>query len=441
MTTQTSLLLRTATDDGGLSVTKSFDVQVADRAGATITGSAYGDIISGTQSASRQPRATAEADIVNTGAGNDTVYALAGNDRIDGGTGNDTLFGDAGGDWLRGGAGADRLEGGAGNDTFLLTGTEGLGDVMRGGEGADTVQVTGAPAVTLSQFDAGAASIEGWQGNGAGILGTTGADTLNLGGLQSLSGVSYIDTGAGNDTIRGSYAADDLRGGAGNDTLYGNAGNDRLTGGAGADMLDGGAGNDTFLFGWGDAMSDSLQGGAGYDTAQVAGTSSVTLGQFNVAAASLEAWHGNGQGVLGTSADNILDFGNMLEVTGLSYVDAGAGNDRLVGSAGIDDLRGGLGNDTLFGGAGDDVLRGGAGNDLFAFAGDFGNDRITDFQAGATQGDAVSITDSPFASLDDLLGAARQVGGDVVIDVEGMGTLTLENVELDNLHENNFQIS
>ena len=50
------------------------------------------------------------------------------------------------------------------------------------------------------------------------------------------------------------------------------------------------------------------------------------------------------------------------------------------------------GNDTLSGGHGDDVLIGGPGNDHFIFTGHFGNDRITDFSAGAAVGDVIQIS-------------------------------------------------
>jgi Ca2+-binding RTX toxin-like protein len=55
-------------------------------------------------------------------------------------------------------------------------------------------------------------------------------------------------------------------------------------------------------------------------------------------------------------------------------INAGAGNDSVLGGAGNDTLDGGEGNDTLSGGLGDDLLSGGAGNDLL-FGGE-GNDTL-----------------------------------------------------------------
>jgi Ca2+-binding RTX toxin-like protein len=63
--------------------------------------------------------------------------------------------------------------------------------------------------------------------------------------------------GAGNDSLKGGTAADQLFGDDGNDTLaggtgneflYGGSGDDKLTGGGGNDYLSGGSGNDTFIF-------------------------------------------------------------------------------------------------------------------------------------------------------------------------------------------------
>ncbi|MEH2257935.1 calcium-binding protein [Nostoc sp.] len=71
-------------------------------------------------------------DIINGGAGNDTIYGysnfdviqgddvdgVAGNDYLYGGEDTDGLFGVGGNDTLIGGTGKDTLDGGAGNDVF-----------------------------------------------------------------------------------------------------------------------------------------------------------------------------------------------------------------------------------------------------------------------------------------------------------------------------------
>ena len=79
---------------------------------------------------------------------------------------------------------------------------------------------------------------------------------------------------------------------------------------------------------------------------------------------------------------------NQPLVSNPLFVQAGTGNDRVVGGFARDNLSGGIsgndrlegrgGNDELFGGSGDDELVGGAGNDILGslFGGETGNDRL-----------------------------------------------------------------
>lgn len=57
-----------------------------------------------------------------------------------------------------------------------------------------------------------------------------------------------------------------------------------------------------------------------------------------------------------------------------SYVDAGDGDDKVIGGNGYDILSGGAGDDTIYGGGGTDRLNGNSGNDLLV--GGTGNDRM-----------------------------------------------------------------
>ncbi len=297
----------TATDAGGLSSTQTFTINVVDAPGVTIAGSAGNDIIDATHTSSGQARPTVENDVIRSMAGNDTVHGLGGDDAIDGGTGNDSLYGDAGNDALLGGAGTDRLDGGAGNDVLVISGA-----------------------------------------------------------------------------------------------------------------------ND---------VADSLAGGSGTDTVLVGGTGSVALAGFNAAAASVEAWAGNGAAVLGTTAGNTFDFSGLASASGLAYVDASSGNDLLIGSRFADDLRGGAGNDALVGGLGDDRLTGGSGSDIFAFAKGQGHDTITDFVGGT---DHIQLDDQMFANFASVRAASHQVGNDVVIIANNLDSTTLSNIDMADLHQNDF---
>lgn len=79
---------------------------------------------------------TANADLIQAGAGNDFVDGADGNDTLVGGDGSDVLVGGAGEDSLSGEEGNDRLIGGA--DSDKLEGGKGS-DVLDGGEGADVL--------------------------------------------------------------------------------------------------------------------------------------------------------------------------------------------------------------------------------------------------------------------------------------------------------------
>ena len=193
--------------------------------------------------------------------------------------------------------------------------------------------MTGAGAVTLSRFLSVSLSIESWVGNDQAVLGSVRNDLLDFSGLQSSSGIRYIDAGAGNDTVMGTDLADDLRGGTGNDMILAGSGDDRITGGAGIDTMDGGDGDDTFVFGGADATNDVMRGGGGFDTIEITGTATVTMNRFDAGTLSVEAWHGNGAGVMGTRGADMLDFSALTDVTRLSFLDGGEGNDRIVGTS------------------------------------------------------------------------------------------------------------
>ncbi len=68
---------------------------------------------------------------------------------------------------------------------------------------------------------------------------------------------SFLQAGAGNDTITGGVGSDYLDGESGNDSIKGGAGNDELRGGSGADKLQGAAGNDIFAFAAGDSNPEA----------------------------------------------------------------------------------------------------------------------------------------------------------------------------------------
>ncbi|MEZ5714938.1 MAG: calcium-binding protein [Paracoccaceae bacterium] len=291
--------------------------------------------------------------------------------------GDDTIRLGAGDDIGGGGAGSDRIYGEAGND--MLAGGNGL-DRLEGGDGDDRLE-------------------GGDQGDV--LSGDAGDDTL-----WGDNGADRLVGGTGNDEMHGGLSADRLLGLDGDDAMWGDWGDDTLRGGSGNDAGDGGAGLDVVLGGTG---RDTLTGGGDDDI------------------------------VRGNGGFDTVDGGD-----GDDLVAGGAQADLVLGGAGDDTVQGGGGFDTVDGGTGDDEMTGNFNADTFLFSDGHGADTITDFEAtnNAEKIDLSGI--SAIASLADLdlgsasLGAATQVGADVVIDTGGGNSITLTGVSLSDLDASDF---
>ena len=223
------------------------------------------------------------------GDGNDIVDGSIGTDFLNGENGDDTLLGHEGDDTLQGGAGDDVYTGGIGNDS-LTDSSRSSADIYRfnRGDGNDVIVDHGG----IDRIELG----EGITEDDVTVR-VVGTDlTVNLNTGDSLRWGSAVDYSSGatsdihaleyirfaNSTtwdfarikleaVKGTGAADSIKGfsndemisgGAGDDSLRGRDGNDTLLGGAGADWILGEAGNDVLDGGDGD---DSLEGGAGND--------------------------------------------------------------------------------------------------------------------------------------------------------------------------------
>jgi Ca2+-binding RTX toxin-like protein len=175
--------------------------------------------------------------------------------------------------------------------------------------------------------------------------GTT-SDSINLTGVGAYA-ASYIDGGAGADTLTDGSGLATLLGGVGADILTGNAGNDLLIGGDNNDTLSGGAGNDILRGGIGN--NDSMDGGAGTEDLLDFSDGSVGITFTLDQTAGVHAI-ANGTGGLG----NNDTYQNIEGVIGTAFVDHINGSNQ---------------NDIIRGGGGDDVLNGGGGTgDLIDFS-------------------------------------------------------------------------
>jgi Ca2+-binding RTX toxin-like protein len=387
------------------------------------------------------------ADLMGSGAGNDTLYGHGGDDTIDGGLDNDTIYGNEGDDIIDGGTGDDYLDGGAGNDTYIF----------RRGSGRDyydtnprlspinnleTIQIEALPnEVTLhhieTEFDRGSLAIRingttdeflvyGWFLRDASVnrlqlkfangivwdAATIVANTPPLSNLNStrLNGTFLADTFSPNplsQSISAGGGDDRLEGGAGNDNLHGGVGNDYLDGGTGNDDLGGGAGDDTYVFGYGygndrigERRLEDDDTSLNYDYDTVRFTSNVRPQDVTY---TYDAVARNFVFTLAGSSDR-LTIDNFWETTrerieravfadGTEWnllinpsgaINGTAGNDVIVGTKYNDTITGGAGADTINGEFGDDEIDGGDGADVITGRG--GNNRIV----GGTGNDSLA---------------------------------------------------
>jgi hypothetical protein len=148
---------------------------------------------------------------------------------------------------------------------------------------------------------------------------------------------------------------------------------------------------------------------------------------------------GHAQMEIDTNSVGALTRLVLSGVTGQSYKGseadyAGGVQDALIltnknGSHVLTGLNGATG--LTFSSAFNDVMTGGASGESFSFAQVFGADEITDFASYATGAnhDVISLSSANFANFTAVLGAANNVGANVVIQ-SSASTLTLDNMNV-----------
>lgn len=329
----------------------------------------------------------------------DTLKSI---ETVEGSANADTLIGGALDDILIGGLGKDTLTGGGGADTFVFRATY---EIRSDGLLTGNVDSRASAIDSITDFQTGADRLDltGLQGLSAVALVRSGSGTLVFGqstigqvttgaDLQTVIGVNGIIQGADvfvnsvnpsvqmvgddrNDTLIGGSGNDQLFGLGGSDTLNGGAGDDQLFGDAGADVLIGGPGADRFAYrgvsdsnardGY-DIITDFVSGTDRLDFSYLTGVQSVALvrsGDGTIVFASTPT----GQVEVGLTG--VVQSGDLINPTGsaasFGYDVVGSGlNELLIGSPGDDRIFGLGGSDTINGGAGNDLLYGDAGADL-----------------------------------------------------------------------------
>jgi Ca2+-binding RTX toxin-like protein len=218
----------------------------------------------------------------------------------------------------------------------------------------------------------------------------------------------------------------------GDDAIVALAGDDVVEGDSGNDIASLGDGSDRFIWNPGDG-DDIVDGGDGTDSLEFNGSAApefmtvMTLpnggfrffrnvGDITVDATTVEVIEANS----GDGNDVIIASGQTDPTVSL-VVEAGGGNDIIVGGAGNDDLRGNTGDDVAFGfsgddrftwdpGDGDDTFDGGDGTDTLEFNGSNGAELMT----------VTTLANGGFRFFRDL--------GDITVD-----TINVERVEVNAL--------
>lgn len=361
------------------------------------------------------PADTGYDDLIDGGAGKDTVYGDIGQDVLIGDAQGDTIYGQEGDDTIYGGAGPDWKDNGLisvydedGNrfDQFGNPLSED-DDFLFGGAGDDTI--SGSAGHDTLDGGIGADKLSGGSGNDM-LFGGVGDDSLSGGGHD--------------DVLYGGDGDDHIHGGSGDNTLFGGAGNDEMVSGAGADYHDGGDGDDTIYSGNGD---DALIGGSGNDVLQGGSGDDKLDG-------------GDGKDTLdGGTGNDVLSGGagrdTLKAGSGDDVLSGGDGNDYLAAWKGDDTLDGGAGKDRLYMGAGNDVASGGTGNDTFIFRTDDldgGRDTILDFRNDQFEQDTLDFRNLKLleSGVDEWswLKSAVQQTSDTTVEVD-LGKCTIELVD------------
>ncbi len=372
--------------------------------------------------------------VVNANGGDDTFTAgngLAGLIAItvNGGAGNDTLIGGDGNDVLNGGDGNDSIDGGRGNDVALM----GAGDdtfVWNPGDGSDTVEgQAGTDTMLFNGSNVGENINLSANGSRARLTRDVGNIVMDTNGVERVN----VNALGGADTI----TVGDLTG-----TNISQVNLD-LASPPGS--------------GTGDGQADTVivNGTNGVDNVQVVGAGTgFTVSGLATAVAVSGSEGANDELVVDTLGgnDTINASGLPAGVTGLT-VDAGAGNDQIIGSQGADVLLGGDGDDFIDGGRGNDVALMGAGRDVFQWDpgdgsdvvdGGDGSDTMVFNGSNVSENINLSANGSRVRFFRDVANITMDLNGVETVDLNALGgadTITVNDTSATDLSAVNLNLN
>lgn len=184
------------------------------------------------------------------------------------------------------------------------------------------------------------------------------------------TGDDLLEGAAGDDVLVGDAGNDILRGGSGDDVLRGGSGLDNITLGTGNDIVFGDDGND-FINGDGVGF-DQIDGGDGIDSLSIQTDADITLNLSHTTRYHRidGIWKADANGTYQRLWVDLDDNGLSETGDGFTYlrhietIITGNGDDAITGNADKNRIQAGEGDDTLIGLGGDDELNGGRGNDV-----------------------------------------------------------------------------
>jgi Ca2+-binding RTX toxin-like protein len=322
---------------------------------------------------------------------------------LDGGAGDDILLGSVGADELIGGDGNDFIDGDQGNDDVSLGAGDDVfnwdpgdgNDFVDGGDGVDTVQLNGASVGEKINIvnDDGLTSLS--RDVDAATIFTDKVERLDINALGGADSITLNDVGIGLTQVNVDLAG-------------------TLGGAAGDGSSDSVTINDTLAE---NQITVALSGGV----------VTVNGGAAQVTIEHAEA--GDQLFINGLAGDDKINAAALTATSMGLVVDAGDGNDTVIGGAGQDVVLTGNGNDAVIGGKGDDVALLGAGDDVFTWNSGDGSDTL-EGQDGTDVLDLNGASSSESFELS-ASGARLRLTHDIdntILDVDGF-----ENVSIDTL--------
>ncbi|MGE0577897.1 beta strand repeat-containing protein, partial [Reyranella sp.] len=348
---------------------------------------------------------TTERLVVDMNGGDDS-FSATGNlaaliaITVDGGAGNDTILGSNGADLLLGGDGNDFIDGQQGNDAAFLGAGDDVfqwdpgdgSDTVEGQDGSDTLRFNGSGANEITTLSANGGRALFTRNIGSIVMDLDGMETV---AFNAVGGADLLTTNdlAGTDVTEVDV---DLAG-----TLGGSAGDGQLdtvvvNATTGDDVIDiFGAGTSVAVVGLAARVSISNAEGAN-DTLVVNGLG----GDDGITATTLPA--------------------GVVKLT----IDAGNGDDVVLGSQGADTILGGAGADFVFGDNGNDLALLGAGDDVFQWDPGDGSDTI----AGQDGFDTMLFFGSNAAETIDIL-----ANGLHALFLRNVGSVTMDLDEVEHI--------